>query len=94
MASDRSDEIIALLDETNQAHHRYQQTQLQGKPNENWARWYAAYLIEQGISALVGHAVNMNALRDLLITAREEFNQAGGGESWAAYVARRIQHEL
>ena len=94
MAADRSDEIIALLDEAAQAHRRYEQTQLHGAADENWARWYAAYLVEQGISASLGHAVNINALRDFLITARAEFNQASSSEAWTAYLARRIQHEL
>lgn len=94
MAGDRIDEIAALLSEAEKAHHQYEVRQLEGATDANWARWYAGYLVEQGISAQVGHAVTVEDLQQFLLDSHDQFQTANTGETWTAYVARRIQYEL
>ena len=52
MASDRIEAINALLVETQQAHGVYEAAELNGVYDQDWPRWYAAFAVEHGISAV------------------------------------------
>jgi hypothetical protein len=69
---------------------------LGGVYHKEWAEWYAAYAIEHGISALVGHPVTADQLAAFLASTFEEFKDAEPKptEPWAAWTARRITAEL
>ncbi len=90
MAADRVEEIAALLVEAGQAHRRYEQAQLHGETDKDWARWYAGYVVEQGISALVGHVVTVDALAGFFADAASAYQRDKPGGSWAAYAAARL----
>ena len=96
MAADRVDAVSALLAETMEAHGKFEETELNGVYDQEWARWYAAYAVEHGIGALVGHTVTSGELAQFLASSNVEFEQAvpKTAESWADYTARRITAEL
>ncbi len=95
-ADDRIDAVKALLTQTGEAHGRFETTELNGVYDQEWPNWYAAYAVEHGIGALVGHAITTDRLAQFLASSNVEFDQIvpKSGEPWAAYVARRVAAEL
>ena len=93
---DRTEAVNALLLQTEQAHGTYETTELNGVYDQDWPRWYAAYAVEHGIGALVGHPVTTDQVAQFLASTYAEFQQIEPkpSESWAAYLARRIAAEL
>jgi hypothetical protein len=96
MAPDRIEAITALLTQAEQAHGVYEGTELNGVYDQDWPRWYAAYAVEHGISALVDHDVTTEQLAAFLASSNAEIEQTDPkpAEPWAAYTARRIATEL
>jgi hypothetical protein len=95
-AADRIDAVSALLVQTMEAHGKYEERELNGVYDEEWARWYAAYAVEHGIGSLIGHDVTAAQLGRFLASSYEEFKQTEPvpAESWQSYTARRIAEEL
>ena len=96
MAADQIEAISALLVETQQAHGVYEAADLNGEYDQDWPRWYAAYAVEHGISALVEHDVSAEELSAFLTSSYAELQQSDRTptEPWAAYTARRLAAEL
>jgi hypothetical protein len=95
MAGDRVDEITQLLEQAGQAHGKYEQTELKGVYDQQWSRWYAGYVVEQGISALLGHVVTVDQVAAFFAASNADFEKIKPAtESWARYTARRLQAEL
>ena len=96
MAADRVEAVSALLVETMEAHGKFEETELNGVYDQEWARWYAAYAVEHELGNLVGHAVTTDQLAQFLASSNVEFAQAAPktAESWANYTARRLAAEL
>jgi hypothetical protein len=96
MAVDRIDAVAALLAETGEAHGKYEEAELNGVYDQEWARWYAAYAVEHGIGTLIGHPLTTDELAAFLASSNVEFTQTDPppSEPWAAYTARRITAEL
>ena len=96
MAPDRIEAINALLVRAEAAHEAFEKTELKGVYDQDWPRWYAAFAVDHGIGALVGHDVTPARLAALLASINDEFQQSepSPNEAWAAYTARRIAAEL
>ena len=96
MAGDRIDAINALLVQAERAHGVFEATELKGVYDQAWPRWYAAYAVEHGIAALVGHPVTTDELAQFLANSNVVFEQTEPkpDEPWSAYTARRISLEL
>jgi hypothetical protein len=94
MALDGVDEITRLLEQAGQAHGKYEQTQLKGVYDQKWALWYAGYVVEQGVSAFIGHAVTVDQVAQFFTDTYADYQKAASGETWAAYTARRMRAEL
>ena len=96
MANDRIGAVTALLVETQQAHGAFEAAELAGVYDKDWPRWYAAYAVDHGIGALVGHAVTVDQLSEYLAASNAELEAADSkhDEPWAAYTGRRIAAEL
>lgn len=91
MAQDRIEEIAALLVQAGHAHETYEKNDLHGVYDQAWARWYASYTVEEGISALLGHAVTVEQLTAFFSDSYARFQQAHAGEAWADFTAREMQ---
>lgn len=96
MAADRVEQLTALLAQTGAAHGVYEESELNGVYDNGWPRWYAAYAVEHGIGALVGHEVTADQLAEFLASNNVAFEGTDPkpSEPWAAYTARRIATEL
>lgn len=94
--ADRIGAVTELLVRAEEAHGVFEATELNGVYDQDWPRWYAAYAVEHGIAALVGHAVSSEELAQLLARSNVELERADPTPSqpWAAYTARRIIAEL
>lgn len=88
--------IERLLTRAEEAHGRYEAAELGGVYDRDWARWYAAYAIDQGIGEVLGRQVTVDELAGFLATSFGEFERADPKptESWAPYIARRMATEL
>ena len=92
---DKVERIRALLEETSEAHDRYEKAELNGIYDQDWARWYAAYATEHGLGDLIGHPVAADALAAFLASSNADLQQDPQRETdWATYTARRIATEL
>lgn len=99
MDADRSeaiDAVEALLVEAQEAHGRYEASELNGVYDQDWPRWYAAYAVDHGIKGLIGHELSTDRLAQFLADSYADFSRLGPKPSypWAAYTARRITTEL
>lgn len=96
MEADRTEAINALLVRAEEAHGTYEAAELNGVYDQDWPQWYAAYVVENGIGALLGHDVTSDELAQILVTSNEEFERldAESREAWAGYTSRRIAAEL
>jgi hypothetical protein len=96
MDADRAEAVNALLVRAEEAHGKFEATELNGVYDEEWPRWYAAYAIENGIGALLGHDLTTDELAGFLATCNVEFERLDPKptEPWAAYTARRIAADL
>ena len=96
MADDRIEALTALLAQTGEAHGVYEASELSGVYDKDWARWYAAYAVEHGIGALLGHDLTADGLAGFLSSSNLAFEatEPKSTEPWAAYTARRISTEL
>lgn len=93
---DRIEALETLLVQTGEAHGMFEETDLKGNYDREWAAWYAAYAVERGIGALVGNAVTADRLAEFLASSNVEFEriEPKAREPWAVYTARRIAAEL
>ena len=96
MTDERHGAVDALLVETAEAHGVFEETELNGIYDQDWPSWYAAYAVEHGIGAVIGHEVTAEQLAQFLASSNVEFEKTElkADESWATYTARRITAEL
>ncbi len=97
MTSEAAGAVRALLVEAEVAHGTYESTVLNGVYDEEWPRWYAAYVVDHGLAPLLGREVAADDLAAFLATTFAEFKADAGvtaAEPWADYTARRIVEEL
>ena len=93
MEADTERRIAALLRETGNAHGEYEQRVLGGVRDEDWATWYADYLVAHGFGALLGQRLTAERTRQLLLErdAAYQAGQAGqAGVAWPEAYARDI----
>lgn len=79
-----------LLERAGQAHHAYEQEQLNGERDEDWPRWYAAWLLENGLQQQITPPPNQEKLADQLAQITEDHKAAGSEADWAEFAALRL----
>jgi hypothetical protein len=96
METDTATDITSLLLEAEQAHGVYESIELNGVYDQDWPRWYAAYVIEHGLADVVGHATPLDRVTMVLESAYAEFDRADPkpADSWAEHLGRRMAAEL
>lgn len=90
MNDSMTQKIATLLDQAAQAHHTFEEEELGGEFDANWPHWYAAWLLENGLSSLLVPPPNQNALADNLDALSEQHKQQAGDQSWAEFVAPHL----
>lgn len=85
--------VEGLLRQTGAAHGVYEENELNGVYDQDWAAWYAAWALENGLNDLLNAAWEQPALTARLIDLNEAHKQANTGENWAQFTARHLVEE-
>lgn len=83
-------EIASLLDKTLAAHSVHEERELNGVYDQEWPAWYAAYLVEHGISDLLGQAITPGELAGLLKQYDEDYRAQPRSDGWPDYYAAQL----
>lgn len=83
--------IALLLTQAGQAHHDYEQSVLKGVYDQDWADWYAEYVIQNGLIKLLEQEITVQQVSQFFTQSYEAYKGKKSGESWAEYTAREIQ---
>ncbi len=79
--------IAALLTQAGGAHYEYEQTVLKGVYDEEWASWYADYVIQHGLGKLLNQAVTTEQISQFFNQSYEEYKKEHSVQNWADYTA-------
>ena len=90
MGENRTDEITALLARAGEAHHVYERDVLNGVYHEDWFGWYAEYVVEHGIGALLGRDVTVEEMIAFFKRISAEHKASGTDEAWTRYYGRAL----
>ena len=84
--------IATLLRETEAAHGAYETSALGGVFDEDWAAWYAVYLLDHGLENQLPGAGSLNAetLTAMLTRLAAEYEQEETTGPWPDVYARGI----
>lgn len=82
--------IATLLDTTQAAHNEHEQRDLHGVYDQQWAAWYAAYLVEHGIGDVLGQTITIEQLARLLTQYDQDYHAHQRQESWLDYYAAQL----
>jgi hypothetical protein len=86
--------LATLLSEAGSAHHQFEQEELGGERDEEWASWYARYLLDNGLGELVSRTPDQGELARLLDEATAEHEGAHSGQGWAEFTAAQLAERL
>lgn len=85
-------EVAALLRQAEAAHGEYETTVLGGVYDEDWPRWYAAYLLEHGLAdhpSITGRT-DAEALAATLKRLADDYERERPAEPWPDVYAQRL----
>jgi hypothetical protein len=96
MPSDRFRALEALFRKTEAAHGEYESTQLNGVYDQDWARWYADYALDNGFGALTGAPVSPDELAGFFSSSWEEAQRADPPptDPWPTQAARHVDEMM
>ena len=93
---DRVEAIEALLERAKAAHGEYERTELNGVYDQDWPRWYASFMVGEGLGSLLGRDVGAEEIGRFFVSSWDEFKATDGeaAEVWTVYTARRMAEEF
>ena len=80
-------DLTDLLSQAGGAHHVFEQTVLKGVYDKEWSAWYAEWIIQHGLNALLGTTMNVPQLATLLDDINEQHKKSSAGLDWAEFTA-------
>jgi hypothetical protein len=86
-------ELARLLREASAAHAVYERDMLGGVRDEDWAGWYAGYMLEHGVASIAGWprgGRTREGAAMLLARADESHRAMAPQEDWPEFYARYI----
>jgi hypothetical protein len=87
MADLVQDKLAGLLRRAQATHHDFESVELGGERDEQWAAWYAEYLLDSGLAGLLGNQPDVDELSEALDQSSKAFKAAGSPGDWAAFTA-------
>lgn len=81
---------VQQLTAASAAHFEYETTALQGVYDQQWAEWYADYLVQHGWNDLFEQAWTVQDLTDALCQADAAHRQNEPDAQWHDYYAPRL----
>jgi hypothetical protein len=94
MADERESTVAQLLDETESKHGAYEQEELGGERDEQWASWYARYALEHDIGDVLSTTPEIGRLAEILTEATAEHEREGSEQGWSEYAAAMVVDRL
>jgi len=85
------EKLSALLQQAKNAHLQFEKIELGGQFDEQWAAWYADFLVTGGISGLLGFEPDIDQFSSQLNEISQRHKAERTAESWADYTARALQ---
>lgn len=82
--------LSALLAQAKEAHTQFEKIELGGEYDEQWADWYADFLVTGGLGALLGIEADVDQLASQLNEISQRHKAERTAESWADYTAREL----
>jgi predicted nucleic acid-binding Zn ribbon protein len=82
--------LAGLLSETHAAHVVYETAALGGAYDQEWPHWYARYLVDHDIGALLKRSVTADEVATLLTECNETYTREHPATSWPDFYARRL----
>ena len=82
--------LAALLRATNAAHGAYETRSLGGVYDQQWAAWYARYLVAHGVGAMLGRTVTAEEVAALLAACDATYTREQPEASWPDFYARQL----
>ena len=83
-------DLAALLAEAEAAHGEYETRDLGGVFDQDWPRWYAAYLLERGAGDLLPGGATIAELTGRLVDCDAAYQREQPAEPWPHYYARHL----
>ena len=83
-------DLAALLAQAEAAHGEYETRELGGVFDQDWPRWYAAYLLDQGAGRLLPGEITAEQLADRLAACDEAYRREQPEAEWPHYYARHL----
>jgi hypothetical protein len=94
MTSNIVRKISPLLTQAGMAHHEYEQNILKGVYDREWARWYADYVLTNGLNKLLKTSITVEQLTQLLVQTNSQYEAENHTQSWSDYTAEKIYSSL
>lgn len=88
------EKLSELLKQAKEAHVHFEKVELSGQYDEQWAAWYADYLVTSGLQALIGREPDVDRLTNQLNEIIQRHKAERTAENWADYTARELLHTL
>ncbi len=82
--------LSELLQQAKDAHAQFEKVELGGQYDEQWAAWYADYLVTSGLPGLLGHEPDIDQLSNLINEIIQRHKAERTAENWADYTAREL----
>lgn len=83
-------QLTHLLQDASAAHGVYETDVLDGVYDEQWAAWYADWLVNHGLNELLETHFDAPSFGKLLEALNVEHEQSERSESWAQFTARAL----
>jgi hypothetical protein len=83
-------ELAALLAQAEAAHGEYETQELGGATDADWPRWYAAYLWQRGVAALLPEGATDERLAGELAECDAAYQRQQPAEDWPDFYARHL----
>jgi hypothetical protein len=90
MADIVREKLSALLQQAKDAHTQFEKVELSGIYDEQWADWYADFLVTGGIASFLGSEPDIDQLASQLNEISQRHKAERTAESWADYTARSL----
>lgn len=84
------EQVETLLRQAGAAHGVYEENELNGVYDQDWAAWYAAWLLEHGLNDLLQTHFETGSFAQTLVELNVAHKQATTGENWAQFTARQL----
>lgn len=93
MTQTQSANVEVLLIQAGNAHHVYEQTVLKGAYDQEWANWYADYVIQHGLGDLLNQSVTTEQVSQFFSESYRMYEQKNTDQNWASYTAEKMIEE-